>query len=149
MIRFAVLIGCVVSGFACKDPPSSSPAPARGSSTTSKGVAPSLPDEKPEAPHPHAGQDERSIELDGQIAGEPEDASWAGPTARALRALVPGAKEVTCRTRTCRIVVVSATEKEIFAVVETLRPQADQVIAPSPQDQDGRLLARLYLVYER
>jgi len=148
MLRFALLIGFVVSGFACKDPPSS-PASARGSGAASRAAAPTLPGEKPEELHPHAGQDERSVELDGQLAGEAEDATWAPTTVQALRALSPVAREVTCRTRTCRVVVVSATEKEIFTLVDNLRGQADQVIATAPQDEDGKLLVRLYLEYER
>lgn len=149
MLRFSLLIAVVVSGFACKDPPSSSRAPARGSGTSSKAVVPTLPDDQPEEPHPHASQDERSVELDARITAEAEDATWAHKTAAALRVLAPGAREVTCRTRTCRIVVVSATEKEIFALVDTLQRQADRVIATAPQDEDGKLLARLYLQYER
>lgn len=149
MFRFALVIGFVVSGFACKDPPAASSAPARGSGTLSKGGAPSLPDEKPEDLHPHASQDERSVELDGQLAAEAEDTTWAPRTAGALRTLAPGAREITCRTRTCRVVVVASTEKEIFTLVDALRRQADRVIATAPQDEDGKLLARLYLQYER
>lgn len=121
-----------------------------GSSTAS---LPATPDASPKGAAVHAPAPPT---LQAEFEAEPEDPAWSTKQEKAIKAVAPEAREVTCHERQCQVTLDGASPQELVAKAEQLQhPEslrstgAKSILLTAPETVGDKQTMKIYVRYDR
>jgi hypothetical protein len=148
-----IIVG--LSVLACKA--KEAPRPADQPGETSQTQAPTVPTPEPRGGGAAIHAPERpQLDPAREFDEEREDRVWADATEKAIAAVAPELRDVSCRERQCRATLSAATEAELVALTnkleqdDSLRSTDARNILLTETKRDGDKLAMtIYIRYDR
>jgi len=141
-----------IAALGCKDKQ-----PAKSAEPAPNGTTPATPGSPTSQARPQPRPEAPTLPPDEIFATQATDSEWAPNAERAVRAVAPELKDLTCKRDQCRATVVATSEAELVGAVDRLQtpesllgvPEAKSLKLTQPVKGDNGYAMTIYIRFDR